>query len=356
MAKASSFSREELIAKFAAIPKLQHTVVGAASPSKGFKIVCPEPSQDENLDENTQFFIGSVSKQFTAFMALKALHEKNQDKAEGVAHDLHAPLSQILKGSPLLAQMMDFTKHPDFAGTKPANWLDTTTIHELLSHTSGLERFDEYAAATKDSGQAAAAAKATPLDHIEALQSAKFLGKKDYVYVNTNYLLAAKIIEQLTGVSFTAYAKQLTEGFGLESTLNVESGTFAEAKEKCCPKLDLKPEEPLIDDLHNDCGGGAMVSTVHDLLKWGATLALHPYHKLMSQKVVKSSAVHDYGYGVATEATELCGDIISHNGIIGSYFSYLFYWPSLDVHMAVLSCDKEELEGVTGALSNLFDD
>jgi CubicO group peptidase (beta-lactamase class C family) len=329
--------------------------MGAVSPSQGGEVTLLSQSPVQILNENTQFFIGSISKQFTAFMMLKALHAKNQDNTEAVISDLRAPLSQTLEGSQLIEQIMDFTKRPDFSDKKPATWLETTTIHELLSHTSGLGSYSSVESLTENCAKGAAES-AIPLDHIQIVQSAKFLGKKDYSYSNTNYLFAAKIIEQLTGMSFTEYSKQLTEEFGLESTVNVESGTFAAAAQEYGLKnLHLNPADMLTDDVYNAYGTGSIVSTLHDLLNWSVKFASHPYHELMAKKYAKINPEEDsfYGYGVAVDSTAACGDVREHDGSIGSYYCYLGYWPIQGLHLAFLSCDENVSQSIMPPLGEL---
>ncbi len=373
----SKVSIEDLRSKFQDMSPLKHTVVGAMSPSQGGEVTLLSQSLDQTLDENTQFFIASVSKQFTAFMMLKALHAKNQGDMDAVKMDLHAPLSKTFEGSVFFDQLTSPANRPGYMSEELAEALKTTTIHELLTHTSGLDDFYSRKSVVKNwDGGATGAASPTPeqieaelyklicpwTDHIEGIQRANLLETKDFEYCNTNYTIVAKIIEHLTGMSFTDYSTELTKEFGLESTLNVESGAAVKvAEEYDLKKLHLNLEDPLSWNVkwgvHEAFGNGSLVSTVHDVLEWGPKLVSHPYHKLISAKAVNGGLAEDdfYGYGLFTRVTKSYGDMIFHPGEIGLYNSFLFYWPEQDMHMAILSCDEKELGSVTGVLSDLFE-
>lgn len=186
---------------------------------------------------DTKFRLGSISKQFAAYVLFTL-------EQEGKIH-WQDKLCQYL---------------PQFCSGEKAN----ITISNLLHHTSGLHEltalnnFDEKAFYSKDSLVAMIAK--TPLD---------FLPGDHYAYSNSNFYLAGIIAEKLTGISYGSLLHQrILVPAGMNNTgldhegliLSKRSTAYLHEKEKSYKAGYLNMEIPF--------SAGGMYSTASDLLKW----------------------------------------------------------------------------------------
>lgn len=155
--------------------------------------------RDKPLTRDAQFLAGSIAKNFTAFALVTALHDQalSEDKAlhhspdrlkQTIQHKLHLPLSHYLN-----------PKDPIWDGRMP-DWAKTVTLHQLLTHTSGLKCFKRIAETA-----------AHELSKIPGCPLSKFVdlfkdasdpwdssqNEKPFNYANSNYLLAGYVAMQV---------------------------------------------------------------------------------------------------------------------------------------------------------------
>ncbi len=242
---------------------------------------------------DTIFDAGSLSKQFTAaaVIQLEAAHRLS----------LGDTLSRHLAGVP-----------PDKAGI---------TIHQLLTHTSGIaadfpytDPSTEYEDVARD--DAVRRILAVPLEYEPGT---------DKAYSNCGYILLAAIVESASGEAFPAYMHRAVLGpAGLTHT-----GFWAD------PLLDPAQvaigydeygkavHEPMSRSATTwqDLGGGQMLSTLRDLERWRA--ALESGRFLPRKSVARmwtpwtkqlSSRDGDYGYGWFIQRTPRQTTVIQHGG------------------------------------------
>ncbi|MEE4289772.1 MAG: serine hydrolase domain-containing protein, partial [Erythrobacter sp.] len=189
---------------------------------------------------DTRFRIGSVSKQFTAVATL-LLAERGQ-------LSLDAPIATYLEDTP------------------PA-W-EAVTVRNLLRHTSGIPSFtqlesferDQYLPLSQD--ELIATFSALPL---EFEPGAKF------TYSNSGYVLLSKIIEEVSGDSFSdfldanIFAPLGMENSGLDDPARIlprRAAGYSPAGD------DVTVINAPYNDMGIPSGAGAIYSTTHDLLKW----------------------------------------------------------------------------------------
>ena len=224
--------------------------------------------RDPNLP-TTKFFIGSITKQFTAAAILLL-------ESDGLV-DLHEPITSYLG------------KFPKVAG-------DRITIHHLLTHNSGIRDFVDYP------GILLQRTSPIPAEEIIAtMQNEPLLFEpgSDFSYSNTGYLLLGAIVETVSGQSYEAFLhnrifkplQMNNTGYGrrvmahpnrAEGYTMFESGVL----------LDAVPIEFSV--LHS---AGALYSTVEDILKWDR--ALSESKVLSEETTLKMFTAYsaDYGYG-----------------------------------------------------------
>ena len=302
----------------------------------------------KGITEQTQFFIASVSKQFTAVLMLKALSEKNNGDLEKIKEDLHKPLNELLKGTALLAKLQDVPGR--FKGRKPVDWLDQISLHDLLTHTSGLENYTKKYASVinifKDFGFCSSSA-----DIIKIIHAVKFKKQteKKFDYCDTNYAIIAKIIEQITGKDFIYYLNEkIIKPLGLKNTFEPKEGTFKEIKEKLkLTNLVLDEADSSMVDVKVLVGVGGIISTAQDMMKW--TKALHTkglvlpeeLYALMTTPYIKKDERNSAGYGIDVENSMYFKKMFSRIGGMGHYRSIVAYIPEQDLYIVMLSDNRE---------------
>ncbi|MFD0417912.1 serine hydrolase domain-containing protein [Streptomyces sp. NPDC127108] len=233
---------------------------------------------------DTVYDIASNTKQFTAAAVLKL-------EMDGRVH-VRDRLGDLLPGLP-----------PD---------IRPLTVHQLLSHTSGLPEFlpdrygDDY----------------TPLSRAELLQALTHTELRSrpgraFHYSNLGYSLLAVVIEERSGQPYEQFlADRLFRPAGLDRTGHVRPGwprrdIAVEYDEKGKP-AGRPTEQPWAPDgpHWNLRGNGGMLSTATDLFHWhvalngGEVLSADARRKLFTPHATASEDSDDglaYGYGWALD-------------------------------------------------------
>jgi len=229
---------------------------------------------------DTKFQLASVTKQFTA-TAILQLVEKNK-------LSLDDKLSQFF---------------PDYPKA------DSVTIHQLLSHSSGLAMgFKELATSTISSDSAYSEIKKIPYEFSPGTKSA---------YSNIGYYLLGKIIEKVSGEKYATYLnKNIFEKAGMKNTGVSNNDSIISKK----AKVYYQTENGLV---HNpyinwkfNIGHDGVYSTVEDLALWdkalyGTTILSEKMKKLM----FTSHNSENWGYGFIINPFYNHGhQLIAHDG------------------------------------------
>jgi CubicO group peptidase (beta-lactamase class C family) len=153
--------------------------------AKGFGQRSAEPKQPAT--ENTLFLIGSITKSFTSLAVAQLVDQ-----------------GKLNLDDPVIKYVPDL-KLADPALTK------TVTIRHLLSHTSGLPRADEHWYANPP------ASRQQVIDDMAKVKPTAKPGEK-WQYHNQNFVLAAHIVEKVTGQTWEDYVrKNIFEPLGMKS-------------------------------------------------------------------------------------------------------------------------------------------
>jgi CubicO group peptidase (beta-lactamase class C family) len=311
-----------------------------------------EVRSDASLEqqEEPQFMIGSVSKQFFAVALLKALYDLSEDSSEErrvavIKKKLHQPLSKYLPKECAV-----------WNGSMP-KWADKVTLHHLLSHTSGIPNYTDAEdcgyANLLDAKQHWFELQRTPKEIIKLIVKDPLLFSpgSEFFYSNTGYLLIAEVIESITHEKVSVYLQQaIFDPTGMNSTVCPEHGRWDELKRnskisRLLPPLRYDPKEhrktiyPELhcEDISTAKGTGSIISTAEDLLKWN--LALHKKKSILPQKLYElmiTENLDGYGYGIGIEGAGI-GLAFGHSGTIGSYQTELYYLPEYDLSIVLLS-------------------
>lgn len=191
------------------------------------------------VETTSRFWISSTGKQFVSAAILKAQEQK--------LLSLDDPISRFFPNAPEDKKNI--------------------TIGQLLSHTSGMEQShaSEHA---KNKAEAAALIFAEPLAWEPGFR---------FWYSNSNYQMAAAIIEVVSGGRYIEFIKtELFFPLGLNDTGQTSEVAYADV----FATVNDLPERLK----KNQWGSQGMFSTTHDLFKW--------YRALQSAEILTEASVH----------------------------------------------------------------
>ncbi len=257
----------------------------------------------------TRFRIGSVTKQFTAFSILLLVE--------------HGKLK--------------LTDHiSDYIPNYPKPYGDQITIHQLLTHTSGIPNYTEDETFFKNRG---CLEDDSPDEFIRRFwnKPLDFTPGSKFSYSNSGYYLLGVIINHLKDLDYEEVLKKVLSGAQMEESgmekyqaviPNLSAGYAAigtHPKECNFIKVDLAA-----------FSAGAMYSTATDLYKWHLFLKEQDLvsPELMAKYFTPEKESYAYGWLVSNIDGH---DIQWHNGGIDGFVSYIARYPKDDLFIAVLS-------------------
>lgn len=249
------------------------------------------------FDKNTQFYIASISKQFTA-AAILILIEKGKLK-------IKQPVSAIISNFPY----------------------ENITIHHLLSNTSGMIDYIDYFAEKWNKRK-----QANTDDVINYLIEIKpetnFEPGVKFEYSNTNYVLLAKIIEIVSQESYPSFLEnnifkpcELNQTYATykpyfsEQDSNVAFGYVFENEKLIKTEYSQVEYIDRVNYLSAIQGDGSIVTTANDLFLWHKAIISNKILSESSKQLMfKQTILNDgtksyYGYGWYTD-----GQIADHTG------------------------------------------
>jgi len=241
---------------------------------------------------DTSFRIGSVTKQFTA-AAILLLAERGKLTIDD-------PISKHIPDYPAVG-----------AGV---------TIHQLLTHTSGIPTYTAIPELMKTRDK--------PRTVAELLESfsdkpLEFDPGNKFSYSNSGYILLGAIIERASGQSYAEFVTQnLFTPAGMSRTAAGDApGVDDRALGYIISADQLVPAHPI--DLSNAYAAGGIRSTANDLLAWHRALTSGKILAPASLEKMYTPEKDDYAYGWRVRQ-ERGHRLISHGGgIDGFYTSYL---------------------------------
>lgn len=245
----------------------------------------------------TSFHLGSLGKQFTAACVL-ALEEKGELSVSD-------PISAHLDGVP-----------EDKAGI---------TIHQLLTHTSGLPY--------------------QPGDGSALDLPLSFAPGERWSYSNPGYTVLAAIVERVSGKPLAEFAGELLFApAGMESTAFIGAGEWPteDVARSYQDDLDLGPASEDRPD-PRFLGAGDVASCLDDLLAWehaleaGTVLGPQSVQRMFAEHVRNPGSSIGYGYGWMTATTERGTQLRFHQGNFGGFNCEYRRYVDEDVTVVFLS-------------------
>ena len=265
-----------------------------------------------SADAETMFRIGSVTKQFTAALVMRAV--------EAGELSLDDPLTEFF---------------PDW----PAPG-EEVTIRHLLNHTSGIRSytsmgsFMEAPQVDRTNDEMLAVFRDEPWD---------FAPGDQWSYNNSGYYLLGVILEKIDGRPWSEQVEALAEELGLERTrvdsnrevLRNRAQGYGWEDGALVNDRFIAPSVP--------GAAGAMLSTAGDLVRWAEALASGEvvseaaYERMLEPAAIGSGETHPYGFGLAVGPFDE-EPAVAHGGGIFGFNAFLVRLPTHeDLTIAVLS-------------------
>ncbi len=277
----------------------------------------------EKLTPDHQFYLASVSKQFTT-MAVMMLKEKGQ-----LSYD--DKLSKY------------FDEFPDYA--------DDVTILNLMTHTSGIP--NHYRLVEQKPGLS----NQDAFNKLITVQELDFEPGTQYRYSNGGFILLAMIVEKVSGQSLHDFLEQNVFGpLDMNNTF-VYDKTYKINKKAI--GYDIFGNND--DYIFYTTGAGGIYSTVEDLFKWDQALYTD---KLVSHESLEEAfspfrltdnSFSDYGFGWAVNYDD---NIVSHGGGLAGFRTYIER--QMDNKNTIIfltnNGDAVQFGALKNALSNILND
>ena len=258
------------------------------------------------IDSASSFQLASVSKQFTA-IAILMLYEQHK-------LDLEDKITKYFSDFP----------YPDI------------TIKQCLSHTSGLSKYfwlvehkweEDYPPSNEE-----------VMEMIEDYELPLFFSSgKKYVYSNTNYLVLASIIEEITGDSYAEFLQEnIFDPLGMNNSFVYSFGKDAEKPNQLWGYRIYKYRYHIkIPGTVNDgvVGDKNVFSTATDLNKWvnglnsGKLISKELLKEAYSQATTSKGREIEYGYGFHIKYKDGVKKVY-HNGKWNGFRTSITQYPS----------------------------
>ena len=275
-----------------------------------------------------RFMIASVSKSFAAACILQ-LEEKGQ-------LNTNDPISKYLPD------------YPSWSG-------ESITIHQLLTHTSGIPdyindfplkfKLRQLTGWTPNKEELISSFKDRPLN---------FYPGEKFKYSNSGYVLLAKIVEVVSEKDFGIYLWQnILEPLGMHDS---GIGDFDLIGNRANAYKGKGNRKKVITNFKKEWiyGMGGIYSTASDLNKWLLSFSDTLILSQPSKDKMFSPNKNNYGYG--WHVYDVNGHMqYSHGGYLPGWNSYVFYYPEDTLSVVVLSnVEHANPLEMCGSISRIF--
>lgn len=259
---------------------------------------------------DTRFQIGSVTKQFTAFLLLQMVEQGRLR--------LHEPLATYL---------------PDY----PADPGNRITLHHLLSHTSGLPHYN----AIPDYRETLFVMPYSQSEYIDQFKALplRFEPGEGFGYSSFGYYLLGVVLEKVSGKSYGQLLKDnIFDPVGMYDT-QLDDG-FPQRHRATPYRFNYDVFDYAYAEYRSSTTAystGGVFSTLEDLYRWHRALYTDallskPYRDLLFTPVQRN-----YGYGWFVDAYEEDIPLVFHNGGITGYTANYLRFINDDTCIIVLS-------------------
>jgi len=264
-------------------------------------------------DSTTVFDAGSVSKQVTAAAVILLARQGRLSLDD----DVRRWIPEL----------------PDFGAT---------TLRMLLAHESGWRDWRNLTEMGRWTSETAAWTNGDVLALLARQRGVNFAPGTEYSYSNTNYVLAAIVVERVTGQSFRSFTtREIFHPLGMHGTL------WRDAPGEVIPHraLGYSPQDNgafrLDTPIETVVGPSGLLITMPDLMRWlqnldGETVGGRGFRDDMERPGVLSSG-RVTAYAMGLEISTVGGErVVSHAGWTGGYVAYAARMPRRRLSLGVL--------------------
>ncbi len=229
----------------------------------------------------TKFRLGSITKQFTAVLTLQ-LVEQGKIKLDGKISDY----------------LPDYRK--DIG--------DKVTIHQLLTHTSGIPSYTGQPGFFDNVSRNPY--KVTDFVTKYTSGNLGFEPGSKFAYNNSGYFLLGAIIERVTGKSYEQVLKEkIFDPVGMKNTGYDHHDTLLQKRASGYGKTSDGYNNAPYLDMSIPYAAGSLYSTVEDLYLWDQALYTDKVLSAQSKELMYKPFLQDYAYGWAVTKASY-----KHNG------------------------------------------
>ncbi|WP_166924732.1 serine hydrolase [Flavobacterium poyangense] len=266
-------------------------------------------------EPDTKFRLGSISKQFTAFLIVKL--------AQDGKIKLDAPITTYL---------------PDY----PKATGDKVTIHHLLTHTSGIPNYTSVPRFLQEKSRE----PYTPQEFIKTFENLplEFTPGERFRYSNSGYFLLGYIIEKITGKTYEQYLQEtILTPLKMANTGYDHNETILKKRAAGYEKRGTKLINSPYLDMSIPYAAGSLYSTVEDLYLWDQSLYTNKLLSAASMELLYKPYINaggeSYGYGwfidEASNGDKAKLKVIEHGGGINGFNTVISRVPA-DKNLVVL--------------------
>lgn len=261
---------------------------------------------------DTRFRTGSIAKQFTA-TAILLLHEQGK-------FELTDPIGKFL---------------PDL----PESW-HSATIHQLLTHTTGIPSYTEGPVFERMSRLGA-----TPQEVIDSVRNRplSFPHGTQFKYNNTGYFVLGMLIEKVSGVSYMRFVQEkVFDRVGMKNSGFDDFRKIIPQRAQGYSLVKGTLQNAIFLDTTSAWSAGGFYTTVSDLIVWSEALA---HRRLLNAdstrrmlSVYPETTLQGMHYGYAVVLADRFGHALQyHGGGITGFQSVLQRYPDVGLVIAILS-------------------
>jgi len=281
-----------------------------------------------DLTAESVFQLGSMTKQFTAVAVLLL---EQQDKLK-----VTDPISKYIK---------------DYPGG------DKITIHQLLTHTSGIKDF------TKMKELAGIAQKEmTPKMMVSFFKDepVDFAPGAHFEYNNSGYVLLGYLIELISGEAYAGFIQQhIFDPLGMAHSYYASDRKVIYNRAYGYQKKENGYVNKTVINFSVPFASGSLMSTLADLLKWqnalnqNKLLNANETQQAFSRYKLNNGELFNYGYG--WHIKDMGGlPVRAHGGSIFGFKSMGVYVPVQDIYVVGLTnCDCNSPTALTEDITKL---
>ena len=299
---------------------------GELALAKGYGRRSLEESEPVTVD--TQFAIGSVSKQFACACILLLAEAGKLSPRDKVAK--YYPNLTRANDITLLDLMNHVSGYPDYY---PLDFVDRRMQREIALD----ELLHQYAGGKLD-----------------------FEPGSRYSYSNTGYVLLGRVVEKVSGEPFGEFLSQhILKPLGLNHTLHEPEVTGRQFARGYTTFALSAPESAEPEAKGWIGAAGAMYSTPSDLAKWclalmtGKVLKPESYALMTQPRQLNDGRISEYGCGLGVKL-QSNRRVLSHSGAVSGFAAYVLMIPSTK-SAVILACNQDGgLNGLPGQLAALL--